>query len=598
MLGVILVHAVLMSVFVFDLVERQRSFLRQQSLSQARSLTATLATNSTSWVLASDLAGMEEVIQSLASYPSLRYAMILSPEGRVLAHTDRRLVGLFVKDPVSRQLLQAGAGAQTLTTSRFLTDVAAPILAEQHLIAWARIGLGQQENEANLRLLTWSGLFYALLAIAIGALFAFFLARSLTGGLQRLVNVTTQMRQGRRDVRALLDRQDELGKLGESVNQMLDTLLENEEQVRLLLDSTAEGILGMDLEGRCTLANQASLRMLGYARIAQLVGKPLHQLIHHSRLDGTPLPLDACASHHLLQAKEGVHSDEEHYWRADGSSFPVETWTYPLLHRGELAGIVVTFIDITERRHWMRRLRQANEELEERVKQRTVELEASNKELEAFAYSVSHDLRAPLRAIDGFSRALDEDYQSVLDEVARSYLQRIRAGCARMAQLIDDLLQLSRLTRSEMHIEPVNLSKMANEIIADLRQAEPGRQVEAVVEPDLVAKGDLRLSRIVLENLLSNAWKYTSKHPTAHIAFGSCVRDGQTFYFVRDDGAGFDMSFAGKLFQPFQRMHADKEFPGYGIGLANVQRIVRRHGGQVWAEAAVEQGATFYFSLS
>ncbi len=236
-------------------------------------------------------------------------------------------------------------------------------------------------------------------------------------------------------------------------------------------------------------------------------------------------------------------------------------------------------------------------ELEQRVNERTAELAAVNQELEAFAYSVSHDLRAPLRGIDGFSQALLEDYGHRLDSDAQDYLRRVRAASQRMSQLIDDLLVLSRISRREMHREYVDLGILAGEIIQELQAQDPARQIDGVITSPAPAYGDVRLLRVLLENLLGNAWKFTGKRSHARIEFGYTEGDGQTTYYVRDNGAGFDMSYAGKLFGAFQRLHTEIEFEGTGIGLATVQRIVHRHGGRVWAEGVVEQGATFYFTL-
>jgi GAF domain-containing protein len=251
--------------------------------------------------------------------------------------------------------------------------------------------------------------------------------------------------------------------------------------------------------------------------------------------------------------------------------------------------------EIAERQQAEQKVRQLNQNLQ----QRNAELEVANKELEAFAYSVSHDLRAPLRGIDGFSQAILEDYAGQIDADGQNYLQRIRAATQRMGQLIDDLLALSRITRSELRRETVDLSALARAISIELQQADPTRSVNFVIRDELIATGDSRLLRVVLLNLLENAWKFTSKQQNAQIEFDATIQEGGIkIYFVKDDGVGFDMTYVNKLFGPFQRLHTMREFPGNGIGLATIQRIVHRHGGQVWAESALKQGATFYFTLS
>ncbi|MBI4317308.1 MAG: HAMP domain-containing protein [Chloroflexi bacterium] len=245
-------------------------------------------------------------------------------------------------------------------------------------------------------------------------------------------------------------------------------------------------------------------------------------------------------------------------------------------------------------------LRSHARQLEQEVLQRTAavrQLEQVNRELEAFSYTVSHDLRSPLRVIAGFTRALLEDHAHSLDTQGKDYLQRVNATTLRMAQLIDDLMELSRVTASELHRETVDLSDLARTIATELRKSQPERQVYFVIRQGLVANGDAQLLRVALENLLANAWKFTSKRPAASIEFGLTRFNSKQAYFVRDNGAGFDMANADKLFTPFQRLHSAAEFRGTGVGLATVQRIIHRHGGSVWAEGVVEQGATFYFTL-
>jgi signal transduction histidine kinase len=241
--------------------------------------------------------------------------------------------------------------------------------------------------------------------------------------------------------------------------------------------------------------------------------------------------------------------------------------------------------------------RTLNEELERRVLERTRQLETANRELEAFCYSISHDLRAPLRALDGFSQELLMRYADGLDKQGQHYLRRVRVGTQRMGCLIDDLLKLSRVTRSDMRSEWVDLTSLAEAVFAELRELDPKREVTFTARPGLSAEGDPSLIRIVLENLLGNAWKFTAKNPTALIAFDRTQVQGRPAFVVRDDGAGFDMAYADKLFRAFQRLHSDREFAGTGIGLATVHRILQRHGGEVWAEGAVGRGAAFSFTI-
>jgi len=276
----------------------------------------------------------------------------------------------------------------------------------------------------------------------------------------------------------------------------------------------------------------------------------------------------------------------------DVKPMELSEWTAPIL------GMFATRIAVElEKRAANQALRQLNQSLERRVAERTAELEAINKELESFSYSVSHDLRAPLRTIDGFSKALVEDYGNQLDDTARDYLQRVQGGSQRMGQLIDDMLGLSRVTRRKLKRAQVNLSELAQDVFDQLREGEPERPMQLDIDTGLYADCDPDLLRIALVNLFHNAWKYTARQPAPHIEFRQHKNGKEAAFVVGDNGVGFDMKYADKLFTAFQRLHADSEFQGSGIGLATVARVIQRHGGRVWAESEPEKGARFYFTL-
>jgi PAS domain S-box-containing protein len=353
-----------------------------------------------------------------------------------------------------------------------------------------------------------------------------------------------------------------------------------ERQFRALLESAPDAHVIINQAGMITLINSQTEKAFGYTR-QELLGQSFEVLVPE-RFHGKQ------SSHRasfFLDPQACSMGRELYALRKDGSEFPTEISLNPLeTDDGRL--VIAAIRDITERKL-----------AEEAIKSFNEQLLAANKELESFSYSISHDLRAPLRSIDGFSLALLEDCGPNLDEQGRGYLQRIRANSQRMAQLIDDLLNLSRVTRCDIQRKPVDLSALASTIATELRDTSPDRQSEWVIAPSLVVEGDARLLRVVLENLLGNAWKFTSKHQRTAIEVGAMPHDRTTAFFVRDNGAGFDMAHAGKLFGAFQRIHADTDFEGTGVGLATVQRIIHRHGGRVWVESEVDRGATFYFTL-
>ncbi len=376
---------------------------------------------------------------------------------------------------------------------------------------------------------------------------------------------------------------------------------------RAILQHAGYAIISTDANGMIASFNPAAERMLGYTA-AEAVGRlnlaALHlpaEAAQRAAELAAELGRDIDPGFEVFVAKSRLGLANENEWtyvRKDHSCFPV--WLSITALRdaaGEISGFLAMAVDITARKRADAELRRYREQLEEMVAARTAELKAANRELESFAYSVSHDLRGPLRGIDGFAQALLEDYGTMLDTTGQDYLNRVRAGIQRMSALIDDLLKLSRLSRTPLQPQTVDLSALALDTLQQLRAAEPERGVQFAVMPDLTVQGDPGLLRAALENLLGNAWKYSSKTPAARIEFGRLRQGGEDVYYVRDNGVGFDMAHAGKLFGPFQRLHHRDEFEGTGIGLATVQRIIQRHGGRIWAEAAPGEGATFYFTL-
>jgi PAS domain S-box-containing protein len=523
--------------------------------------------------------------------------------------------------------------------------------------------------------------------------------------------------------------------------QAEEAVREREERIRLLLDSTAEGIYGLDTMGCCTFCNSACLRLLGYTDEHQLLGKNMHDVLHHSHADGSPYAMANCPIFHAFRHGDRIHIDQEVLWRADGTCFPAEYWSYPVIDRGTVIGAVVTFVDISSRRlaetrlqesanwltqilescavpifvidnahrvtHWNRAcaqlvgmpatdiigtgnqwqpfydeqrpvladliilgadhaeinryygnagrkstviadafeivsflpklgteglwlhftaapLRDAsgtvigaietliditdlkraeaevlslNQDLEYRVQQRTAELQSALEHMEAFGYSMSHDLRTPLRAMAGYANIIAEEFSTTVPVPAQQYLARIADNAVRMGKLIDDLLQYAHIYRQPISRQPVNCREMIDQLLAEREPLLGGGRWEFRVSSLPACQAEPALLRMVFGNLLDNAIKFTQRQQHPRIEIGARRQNKQTVYYLRDNGIGFDMTYADKLFGMFQRLHLNEEYAGTGVGLAIVESIVRRHGGRVWAEGEVGAGATFFFTI-
>ena len=367
---------------------------------------------------------------------------------------------------------------------------------------------------------------------------------------------------------------------------------EGEERLRMVLDSSSAGAWDWDMVAETQVWSERTFLLLGIPAGTPSTYERFMRALHpedRERIDQ--------AVNESLEQKSDYSVEMRCLW-PDGSLHWLAArgrGTYNAAGKPiRMSGVL---LDITESKLIEEKIHKLNAELEQRVGDRTRALEESNKELESFSYSVSHDLRTPLRSIDGFSRILLEDYADKLDADAVDSLQTIRAASQRMGRLIDDILRLSQITRSELHRIPVDLSEQVRNITGELSKSTPARSLESLIEPNLIAMGDPKLIHIALENLIGNAWKFTGKRPDAKIEFGKTTHEGTPAYFVRDNGVGFDMAYAKKLFIAFQRLHSAAEFPGTGVGLATVQRVIHRHGGRIWAKSQVGEGTTFYFTL-
>jgi PAS domain S-box-containing protein len=573
---------------LYDMASNRRDLVR--TLETRAEIVAANATASLAFQNPEDAA---QVLVALKRDPSTVAAALYDRQGR-----------LFATYPAGISL-PAGPSARAAPTHRMERSaivVTQPVVEERRWLGTLYLKSSMRPLDARLRVHTLA----VLLAVAGSIAVAFGLSTWLQRGIAEPVRAlaeTARAISDRKDfsIRAVVRSDDELGVLTDTFNIMLGQLQErdvalraNEARLRAILESALDGIITMDHEGRIVEFNPAAERLFGHERAAA-IGVELASLIipaaqreRHRQGLARYLSSDVPT---LLDRRLELTAVGK-----DGREFPVEVAITRIPQQGE--PVFTGFIrDITERKRAEQEIRQLNADLERRVIARTAELEASNRELEAFSYSVSHDLRAPLRHIDGFADLLGRRAGEHLDDKSRHYLTTISVAAKSMGALIDDLLAFSRMGRAELLSAPVDLEQLIDEVRAGLATDIAGRTIAWSIDSLPVVSGDPAMLRVVLTNLLANAVKYSRTRDEARIDIRASQSETETVIEVQDNGVGFDPAYGDKLFGVFQRLHGADEFEGTGIGLANVRRIIERHGGRTWATGAVNQGATFFMSL-
>ncbi|HED16809.1 MAG TPA: PAS domain S-box protein [Gammaproteobacteria bacterium] len=588
------VEVVMLSLLLGNSLRIINNTIQEQTTLYVESINPLLVVSLSEYVFTRDYASLIVVLDKLVKAPmsSFTYIAVYDDQHNAYAKT--------IGTPGT--LKTVSQGEESRLDSNILHESTSLYLADLN-VGKVYYGLDISAFITSRENILQQGVLIAVLEILLTALLLSLVGYYLTRHLYELLTGIRKVTHGQYDKDISIASEDEVGQLAAGYNMMtqavrdrVDALTDEKQRLQITLESIADAVITTNKSGEIDYINPVAEALTGWNHLDG-VGVPLSTVYKvHDEDTGKAI------ENHVVECLRNsavLHSGPRAILvTREGIELAIEDTVAPIQdHNKDTIGVILVFRDITERIARKKELLQHRYNLEKLVSKRTQELETINDELESFSYSVSHDLRSPLRSIDGFSRALQEDCEDQINDQGMDFLRRIRNSVQRMGALIDDLLMLSRTTRRDFTPEMVNISELAEKISGQLRISKPERKVELVIQAGLEVYADPGLIETVMENLLGNAWKYTGKQAHACIELGQIVNEDEAAIYVRDNGVGFDMHYASKLFGAFQRLHSTDEFPGTGIGLATVERIINRHGGRIWVEAAVNKGATFYFSL-
>lgn len=583
--------AIAILLFTWKIGNEQLDFALETIQMQAQTLVSNTASSASNYIVVKDFGSVEELLMQTAAFPDVISLKVTDSQGRVFGNVSRNADGIIEPNYAASKVDLPSAGTELIIVTDNIMQLWKPI--EQGSLGWVQMEFSLDTAAALQRGIWKNGIFTSMLAfvVSIGLLIMM-----LNKPMRALSNATKFARGLYKNNGKVMPFQKgafEIEQLEHALNYasyQIHASSKGLTDIKLALD--AHAIVGItDKNGKLTYVNDKFCKLSGYSR-NELLGRGYDILDSGYHDEGFYKELREVITSGRIWHGEICDA------RKDGSLYWVDTTIVPFLNQhGKPYQHVGIQTDISDRKAAAEKLRLYQEQLEEKVEKRTNNLKVANSELESFCYSVSHDLRAPLRSIDGFSQALLEDCADQLDEQARNYLDRVRSSSHRMGELIDDLLNLSKVVRSDMVSSRVDLNQLASRVMEQLIEREPERKVDFTCASEMTVSGDERLLLAMLENLLGNAWKFTARSADASIEFGIMNEDSKDVFFIHDNGTGFDEKYMHKMFEPFQRLHSNEDYEGTGIGLATVQRIVRRHGGEVWAKSLADSGASIFFTL-